>query len=193
MVLSNKKLKQKVRAAKAELLAASESELKRNSTNVEDPNPKSLKSLLDSVTQKPRLSKRDKHREKTLSSQEEEEGGPPEQKKGKNKKRKRHESEKENGELKTEKKPIKKKKKKKNKGKQRLEDREVKEGETFGDGGNGEAEAVEPSKSVERYEILKFLTLSYWPCFFSSGMVLQRSSFVIFFFKNFFCFSKLNS
>ncbi|XP_009612969.1 phragmoplastin interacting protein 1 [Nicotiana tomentosiformis] len=158
MVLSNKKLKQKVRAAKAELLAASESELKRNSTNVEDPNPKSLKSLLDSVTQKPRLSKRDKHREKTLSSQEEEEGGPPEQKKGKNKKRKRHESEKENGELKTEKKPIKKKKKKKNKGKQRLEDREVKEGVTFGDGGNGEAEAeaeaeaVEPSKSVEREE-----------------------------------------
>nr|XP_016495331.1 PREDICTED: protein gar2-like [Nicotiana tabacum] len=158
MVLSNKKLKQKVRAAKAELLAASESELKRNSTNVEDPNPKSLKSLLDSVTQKPRLSKRDKRREKTLSSQEEEEGGPPEQKKGKNKKRKRHESEKENGELKTEKKPIKKKKKKKNKGKQRLEDREVKEGVTFGDGGNGEAEAeaeaeaVEPSKSVEREE-----------------------------------------
>lgn len=152
MVLSNKKLKQKVRAAKAELLAASESELKRNSTNVEDPNPKSLKSLLDSVTQKPRLSKRDKRREKTLSSQEEEEGGPPEQKKGKNKKRKRHESEKENGDLKTEKKPIKKKKKKKNKGKQRLEDREVKEGETFGDGGNGEAEAVEPSKSVEREE-----------------------------------------
>ncbi|OIT35270.1 hypothetical protein A4A49_14644 [Nicotiana attenuata] len=174
MVLSNKKLKQKVRAANAELLAASESELKRNSTNVEDPNPKSLKSLLDSVTQKSRLSKRDKRREKTLTSQEEEEeeGGPPEQKKGKNKKRKRHESE-ENGDLKTEKKPIKKKKKKKkkkkNKGKQSLEDREVKEGVTFGDGGNGEAEAeaeaVEPSKSVERYEILKFLTLPYWPCF----------------------------
>lgn len=60
MVLSNKKLKQKLRA---ELLAK---RIAESETNKKDPDsnlePQSLKLLLDSVTQKPRLSKREKRR-----------------------------------------------------------------------------------------------------------------------------------
>ncbi|MCD7457840.1 hypothetical protein HAX54_036421 [Datura stramonium] len=165
MVQSNKKLKQKLRAAKAELLAASE--VKINPTNVEDPNSKShesFKSLLNSMTQKPRLSKRDKRREKALTledgQKEQEEvgaGDMREQMKGKHRKRKRNETEgleKDNGELKKEKNPMKKKKKKKkkNKGKQRVEDGKVMEGRNVGDGANGEAVAEDTSKSEEREE-----------------------------------------
>ncbi|CAO2826154.1 unnamed protein product [Amaranthus hypochondriacus] len=62
MVLSNKKLKQKLRAefVKASLSKDTDS---TNTTNVETPNSNSLKQLIDFVTQKPRLSKRDKRRE----------------------------------------------------------------------------------------------------------------------------------
>nr|GMD57396.1 protein gar2 [Ipomoea batatas] len=63
MVLSNKKLKEKLRAAKAELLA----ELQVSGG---DPNPKteeSLKTILKSVAQKPKVSKREKRREKAQS------------------------------------------------------------------------------------------------------------------------------
>ncbi|XP_057979476.1 phragmoplastin interacting protein 1 [Malania oleifera] len=74
MVLSNKKLKQKLRAAVAESLAASVGG--NNSLNVDssDPEPnsqiQSLKGLLGSATQKPRLSKREKRRAaQTLASQ----------------------------------------------------------------------------------------------------------------------------
>ncbi|KAK9283575.1 hypothetical protein L1049_011823 [Liquidambar formosana] len=70
MVLSNKKLKQKLRAAVAESLAESVAEThpsNNDSANPDpNPNPQSLKQLLDSATQKPRLSKREKRR-KTLS------------------------------------------------------------------------------------------------------------------------------
>ncbi|CAI9092468.1 OLC1v1027708C1 [Oldenlandia corymbosa var. corymbosa] len=69
MVLSNKKLKQKLRAEKAELLAAAESLIGKNS---EDPNSGSQPSLepVDSVPRKPKLSKREKRREKGPSLQE---------------------------------------------------------------------------------------------------------------------------
>ncbi|KAA8539423.1 hypothetical protein F0562_026115 [Nyssa sinensis] len=74
MVLSNKKLKQKLRASMAESLAASEAQhytTNKNSADKEHPNSQthqSFKSLLDSETQKPRFSKREKRR-KTLSLQ----------------------------------------------------------------------------------------------------------------------------
>ncbi|RVX13882.1 hypothetical protein CK203_010286 [Vitis vinifera] len=73
MVLSNKKLKQKLRAALAESLVVSvagttdPTTIDSTSTNP-DPNPQSLKNLLGSATQIPRLSKREKRR-KTLSLQ----------------------------------------------------------------------------------------------------------------------------
>ncbi|CAN4101450.1 unnamed protein product [Withania somnifera] len=167
MVLSNKKLKQKLRVAKTELLAASE--VKINPTKVDDPNSKSLKCLVNSATQKPRLSKRDKRREKALTSQdgqkEQEEVGArvtSEQMKGKHKKRKRDETEgleKDSGELKHERKPMKKKKKKKKKkGKQIVEDGKVMEGMNVGDGGNGEAAAAaKTSKSEESGFLSKFV------------------------------------
>ncbi|KAH1045679.1 hypothetical protein J1N35_036463 [Gossypium stocksii] len=60
MVLSNKKLKQKLRAELlAKRVAESETDKKKPDSNLE---PQSLKSLLDLVTQKPRLSKREKRR-----------------------------------------------------------------------------------------------------------------------------------
>ncbi|KAA3481763.1 protein gar2-like [Gossypium australe] len=60
MVLSNKKLKQKLRAELlAKKVAESEADKKKPDSNSE---PQSLKSLLDSVTPKPRLSKREKRR-----------------------------------------------------------------------------------------------------------------------------------
>ncbi|KAM3376221.1 phragmoplastin interacting protein 1 [Capsicum galapagoense] len=163
MVQSNKKLKQNLRAAKAEMLAASEVKI-INPINVEDPNSKSLKFLLNSATHKPRLSKRDKRREKALTLQnwqkeKEEVRTMSDQMKGTQKKRQRDESEgleKDNGELKQEKKPMKKKKKKKNnkkknKGRQRVEDGEVTE---FMNVGNGEAAAAaaETSKTEDREE-----------------------------------------
>ncbi|TYH51448.1 hypothetical protein ES332_D10G275200v1 [Gossypium tomentosum] len=60
MVLSNKKLKQKIRAELlAKRVAESETVKKKPDSNLE---PQSQKLLLDSVTQKPRLSKREKRR-----------------------------------------------------------------------------------------------------------------------------------
>ncbi|KAK5795330.1 hypothetical protein PVK06_036592 [Gossypium arboreum] len=77
MVLSNKKLKQKLRAELlAKRVAESETDKKKPDSNSE---PQSLKSLLDSVTQKPRLSKREKRRKNIPfligSNQEAEENG----------------------------------------------------------------------------------------------------------------------
>ncbi|PON91457.1 Splicing factor-like protein [Trema orientale] len=73
MVLSNKKLKQKLRAELAESLAASVAKPDSNNNGSANPErdsqiqpPKSLKVLLDSETQRPRLSKREKRR-KTVS------------------------------------------------------------------------------------------------------------------------------
>ncbi|OWM70098.1 33 kDa ribonucleoprotein, chloroplastic [Punica granatum] len=67
MVLSNKKLKQKLRAALAESIVKSESATDPNNDQAleagsPNPQPQSLKQLLDSSTQKPRLSKREKRR-----------------------------------------------------------------------------------------------------------------------------------
>ncbi|KAI3783368.1 hypothetical protein L1987_42447 [Smallanthus sonchifolius] len=68
MVLSNKKLKQKLRSVLAESLANSESQA--NQSNLNDPQTHhSFKSLLNSVTQKPKLSKREIRRVKIPSVQ----------------------------------------------------------------------------------------------------------------------------
>ncbi|XP_052205953.1 phragmoplastin interacting protein 1 [Diospyros lotus] len=68
MVLSNKKLKQKLRAALAGSLAASEEAHAEPPNTTHNPECSTFKSLLTSATQKPRLSKREKRR-KTLSLQ----------------------------------------------------------------------------------------------------------------------------
>lgn len=157
MVLSNKKLKQKLRAIKTALLADSEVQIRHhegsNSTNPEKPTfstaQESLKTLLDSVAQKPRLSKREKLRKKSLQLQESGEilkidGGADNQGKKEaesqtgfedNKKKKKRKRGDENG-LETDgvkkvtekKKKAKKRKKNKNKkGKKKLENAQVKE------------------------------------------------------------------
>ncbi|KAK4416540.1 Nucleolin 2 [Sesamum alatum] len=70
MVLSNKKLKQKLRAAKAELIAASEAQhnlTDKDSGNLRDPESKAsdpLKILVSSEAQRAKLSKRQKRRER---------------------------------------------------------------------------------------------------------------------------------
>ena len=142
MVLSNKKLKRKLRAELAETITktVSESDPNNGGPAKPDPNAKpqlSLKELIDSATQKPRLTKREKRRKK-LSLEDPEAaksrrsggGGDPEEKEGgseslvekkKKKKRKREEEEvkdvaldsEENGVVKEAKKSNKKKKKKK--------------------------------------------------------------------------------
>lgn len=153
MVLSNKKLKQKLRAVKTALLADSEVQIRHhegsnNSTNPEKPTfstaQESLKSLLDSVAQKPRLSKREKLRKKSLLLQENGEilkidSGAGNQGKKEiesqtrvedNKKIKKRKRGDENGleKVTEKKKKAKKKKKKKNKkGKKKLENTQVKE------------------------------------------------------------------
>lgn len=66
MVLSNKKLKQKLRAEFAKKSLSKDIDSTKP-TNVETPN--SVKQLIDSVTQKPRLSKREKRREILSSTQ----------------------------------------------------------------------------------------------------------------------------
>lgn len=153
MVLSNKKLKQKLRAVKTALLADSEVQIRNhegsnNSTNPEKPTfstaQESLKSLLDSVAQKPRLSKREKLRKKSLLLQESGEilkidSGAGNQGKKEiesqtrvedNKKIKKRKRGDENGleKVTEKKKKAKKKKKQKNKkGKKKLENTQVKE------------------------------------------------------------------
>lgn len=150
MVLSNKKLKQKLRAIKTALLAVSEVQIHQhegNSTNSEGPPTstaqESLKSLLDSVAQKPRLSKREKRRKKSLPLQESaeilkngnqgmrevESKSVLEDNKKKKKRKRGDENGLENEEVKkvTEKKKKTKKRKKNNKGKKKLENAQVKE------------------------------------------------------------------
>ncbi|CAK9176501.1 unnamed protein product [Ilex paraguariensis] len=185
MVLSNKKLKQKLRTAKAEQLAESESQ--NNSKNTKHPNTEypnsetqqSLKSLLDSATQKPRLSKREKRREKSSSlpegaevvsrsnTKKEEEGGSEgvnEQKK-KKKKRKRDEDldsgDPENAEVKAQKAKKKKKKKKKKKGKKKAVDEETKKAVESANGGSGEIVGEETVKSSDSQENVDVSTKVY--------------------------------
>jgi nucleolin len=67
MVLSNKKLKQKLRIEVAESLEKSVAGKDRSSDGPKEPDPNaqpqlSLKLLLDSASQRPRLSKREKRR-----------------------------------------------------------------------------------------------------------------------------------
>lgn len=144
MVLSNKKLKQKLRANLAESLAESESQNTptiKDSTDADPPNSQtqhSLKSLLDSTIHKPRLSKREKKRTEKDSSvlntsggaQESNQESGPEGLEEKKKKRKRDGDEGEgfeNGDLeklKNKKKKMKKKNKKKKK--RKVGDGEVK-------------------------------------------------------------------
>ncbi|KAF3433759.1 hypothetical protein FNV43_RR24862 [Rhamnella rubrinervis] len=100
MVLSNKKLKHKLKAELTESLAASVANTDTNNDGTtanpdQNSHPQSLKQLLDSRTQRPRLSKRDKRRktrpfpssqeDKTASGSE----GSEDEKKKKNKKGKK--------------------------------------------------------------------------------------------------------
>ncbi|XVF23836.1 hypothetical protein REPUB_Repub13aG0074000 [Reevesia pubescens] len=122
MVLSNKKLKQKLRAV---LLAKRVAEPDLNKENPDlNSETKSLKSLLDSVTQKPRLSKREKRRKtgsfsKGLNQENEDKGEEIEEEETeevgnkKKNKRKREEDEKVKEEKTTSKKKEKNKKKNK--------------------------------------------------------------------------------
>ncbi|KAK3028825.1 hypothetical protein RJ639_038652 [Escallonia herrerae] len=166
MVLSNKKLKEKLRAAAlAESVAAAEAQS-------QPPIKISTKISTDpSETHKPRVSKREKRREKTVSFQKSNggvngsEGVDEEQKGKKNKKRKREgegdggEGDRTNGDssndleaneakkLKTEK----NKKKKKTKGK-----KGEKKGVESGSGGSGEqsvAETIEATESQAKVEM----------------------------------------
>ncbi|KAL2507242.1 phragmoplastin interacting protein 1 [Forsythia ovata] len=140
MVLSNKKLKQKLRSAKAELIAASGAQNHSSNENPENPDSNtqtgSLKNLFDSATKKSKLSKRAKRREKTQSDSQEtaetvkcgEIGGDEEgeEKKNEKKKRKRDEIEElvnveEEKKVEQLKKKKKTKKKKKKKAKQKVE------------------------------------------------------------------------
>jgi len=158
MVLSNKKLKQKLRAEVAESLEKSVAgEDPSNDGRIEpDPNAQpqvSLKLLLDSASQRPRLSKREKRRKappfQGLKDSEENKGGGSEglgeeEKKKKRSKRKREEEGKDgdlgsegNGvvkEAEKSKKKKKKKKNKKNKGKTEEEEEECKGGEHGSEG-----------------------------------------------------------
>ncbi|XP_015876941.3 phragmoplastin interacting protein 1 [Ziziphus jujuba] len=106
MVLSNKKLKQKLRAELAHSLAASEAKTDLNNEATENrdkqnPKPQSLKKLLDLATQRPRLSKRDKHRQNRDGEDNKEIEPVGSEDKKKKKKRKRDGKEK-NGNLDTE-------------------------------------------------------------------------------------------
>ncbi|CAM8982393.1 unnamed protein product [Rhodiola kirilowii] len=150
MVLSNKKLKQKLRASVSDSLTESVS----IKTAADSSNPQSLKELIDSAIHKPRLSKREKRRN-ILPESSEKNGGNGEKKEdsvgvakaarnkkeasgedgSKNKKRKRNdetlnggvpESD-ENVEGAKKSKKKKKKKKKKSKGKGKLTNSEVDE------------------------------------------------------------------
>ncbi|KAL7582840.1 hypothetical protein Lser_V15G44282 [Lactuca serriola] len=69
MVLSNKKLKEKLRAQLTEALAKSESQANQSNLN-DSQTPQSFKSLLNLVTQKPKLSKREKRRVTVPSNHE---------------------------------------------------------------------------------------------------------------------------
>ena len=138
MVLSNTKLKQKLRAELAEKTAKSESQISAGDATTNSEPQQSLKQLLDSASQRPRLSKRERRRTVRISEHPEEakessDGGGAKEKKveaatvknrseglGKKKKDKKRKREVEPGNgvvedaKKSQKKDKKKKKKKKN-------------------------------------------------------------------------------
>ncbi|KAL0332517.1 UNVERIFIED_CONTAM: protein gar2 [Sesamum calycinum] len=138
MVLSNKKLKQKLRAAKAEIIAASEAQhnlTDKDSGNLRDPESKASDPLkILSEAQRAKLSKRQKRRERSEQRSSEinkhrEIGGDTEEKTEdglrsgdvdvKKKKRKRDESEASENVKEKKQEQLNKKKKAKNKGKPR--------------------------------------------------------------------------
>lgn len=137
MVLSNKKLKQKLRA---ELQTKSVTEPESKSNSDANSQAQSLKALLDSASQKPRLSKREKRRKaqpllglEGLSLKSDEIGSESANKSEKKKKLKKKSDEveaKEDVEVKDGDGGIKKEKKKKRKREEGVEDGEVKEAKT---------------------------------------------------------------
>ncbi|XP_051126998.1 phragmoplastin interacting protein 1 isoform X2 [Andrographis paniculata] len=144
MVLSNKKLKQKLRAAKAELLAAGEAQKNTKLGSTDTKELQSLKILMNTEAKKPVLSKREKQRQKAENNpevvkQKQTAGGRVEEKNRtelksdgevKRKKRKRDESEAVEKVKEINPAQVKKKKKKtknKKKPKNNVESKEVKE------------------------------------------------------------------
>ncbi|CAN6565641.1 unnamed protein product [Malus baccata var. baccata] len=186
MVLSNRKLKQKLREKLAQSLVESVAKPKTNPTNdgSENPDPKStprsLKVLLDSATQKPRLSKREQRR-KILSLRGPEvvsvndsvgslggnkgeegkmdvgsEGLGVEKKKEGEKKRKRDDEEEKDGDLSAgengvvKKESKKPKKKSKTKKKKRKTGAKTEEEKKGGEVGNGEQVVQETDINIDR-------------------------------------------
>ncbi|KAK6929301.1 Zinc finger, CCHC-type [Dillenia turbinata] len=100
MVLSNKKLKQKLRATLAESLVSTATKIQNPNPNLSNPDsnsqPQSLKHLLISATQKPRLSKREKRR-KSLSSESVQTANAFERQRKKEKKKRKRENDEEEG------------------------------------------------------------------------------------------------
>ncbi|KAM7492078.1 hypothetical protein LguiA_034999 [Lonicera macranthoides] len=158
MVLSNKKLKQKIRANLAESLAESESQNTptiKDSTEADPPNSQthhSLKSLLDSAIHKPRLSKREKKRTEKDSSilntsggvqESNQESGPEGLEEKKKRKRDGDEGEGiENGDLEKLKNKKKKMKKKSKKKTRKVGDGEVKNVVVESEGGKSGHQSV---------------------------------------------------
>ncbi|XP_068315995.1 phragmoplastin interacting protein 1-like [Pyrus communis] len=194
MVLSNRKLKQKLREKLAQSIVESVGKPKTDPTNdgSENPDPKStprsLKVLLDSATQKPRLSKREKRRKilslrgpevvsvngsggnlrgnkgeerkSDMGSDEEEE----DEKKKKKKKRKRDEGE-QDGDLSAEENGVGKKEskkpKKKNKKKKRKTEAKTEEENKGGELENGKQIVQETDVSIDRQASGDVLTKVY--------------------------------
>ena len=162
MVLSNKKLKQKLRAELAKSLSESVAGADSNKDPVTESQTQSLKLLLDSATRRrPRLSKREKRRETvSLLAPEAENGGNRGEEDGKGsgseglpeKKRKRKREEgngdvlgsEGNGVVKKSKKKKKNKNKKNNKGKNE-------EGKEAAKLGNEEQMVMETNEKIDRY------------------------------------------
>ncbi|KAI3757982.1 hypothetical protein L6452_05528 [Arctium lappa] len=155
MVLSNKKLKQRIRAQLAESLAKSESQANQSDLN-DSQTHQSFKSLLNSATQKPKLSKREIRRVKipSLPASSElgnHENGVEVRQSEEGKKRKREKDvDNEVNDL-SEKKNGKKNKKKKSK-KKKVVKKEEEEGLQKANGGSEEivvAEAIQTHTSKE--------------------------------------------
>ncbi|KAI3462505.1 hypothetical protein Pfo_019168 [Paulownia fortunei] len=179
MVLSNKKLKQKVKAAKAELIVASEAEnnlIDKNSENSPDLDSKtshSLRTILNPKAQKPKLSKREKRRQKAQKENSDiirngevsgdaeamkQDGSKSDDVEVKKKKKKRKRDESEASENVKEKKPeqlkkkknTKKKKKPKKVGNGKVKEERV---EQNGSGATGEQLVAKTNESIDRNNV----------------------------------------
>lgn len=161
MVLSNKKLKQKVRAELAQSLAASVAKIDFNNEATanpdQNPNPHSLKKLLNLATQRPRLSKRDKHRENRGGEDNKEIGSTGSEDEKKKKKKRKINGEEKDGNLDSEESKVlkevkksetkKKKKRKKKKQKKAAKNEEEKEAAELG---SEEQRVAETNKNSDR-------------------------------------------